>query len=718
MKLSVLLALSTLGLLVACDDAGTDPKGGGGETTGSAGQNAGGSGSGGGDGGTGAGGESAGGSGGASACTPGSEQSCYTGPAGTAGVGLCSSGTRICLQDGSGFGECEGDVTPTTETCSAVADEDCDGETNEEGVDCLCVPGSMQDCYSAAPATLGVGLCVSGQQTCDADGLGWGLCEGEVTPASETCATLGDDDCDGETNEDGDDCVCLPGSVVDDCYSGPAGTEGVGACAGGALMCNDQGTAVGACVGETVPGFDDCATAADDDCDGSPAPACAANHLWSKRFGGEDSQQVTAVATDPAGNVVVAGYFQTSMDLGGAVLSSGATGVSAGFIAKLDPAGNHLWSKSIASLGSFGWPRSVATDPAGNVVMVGDFRTFGNSSVDFGGGPLTAPNGGDVFVVKFDPAGNHVWSGAFGGGNVSDEIAHDVAIDSSGNLVLTGEFDEIDFGGGALMATPPISGPNTVDAFVAKLDPMGNHLWSKRFGNGANQHGRGVAVDSVGNVVVTGVLFGAADFGGGMLTSAGNNDIFLAKFDPSGSHLWSKRFGGSQYENGYDVATDAANNVVITGNMQSANFGGGQLSGSIYIAKLAPDGNHIWSMTPTVGGVSGAGRRVTTDPAGHVLVTGQYTVGGLGAIDFGGGPLSASGGENGFIAKFHAAGGHLWSRDFNGAESFSAEVGVGVAVDALGRAFVTGTFSNTVDFGGGPLTTVDNYDVFLAKLAP
>ncbi len=135
-------------------------------------------------------------------CTPDSEASCYTGPAGTEGVGACAAGSQTCNAEGSDYGACTGDVTPVAEDCSTAADDDCDGEANEG---CLCVPGSNAACYTGPIETVGVGACAAGLMTCDATGSAYGPCTGEILPATESCATAADDDCDGVANEG---CVC------------------------------------------------------------------------------------------------------------------------------------------------------------------------------------------------------------------------------------------------------------------------------------------------------------------------------------------------------------------------------------------------------------------------------------------------------------------------------------------------------------------------------
>jgi hypothetical protein len=180
---------------------------------------------------------------------------------------VCVAGTQTCLADGSDFGPCVGEVTPVAENCATVVDDDCDGEVNEG---CACVPFSTLDCYSGPNNTLGKGLCVTGVQTCNANGQGYGPCNGAVLPTAEDCDGQIDEDCDGEVNEG---CSCSPNATAP-CYSGPQGTEGVGACKAGTQTCDANGLNWGPCTNEVVPVAETCQTAADDNCDGQTNEGC------------------------------------------------------------------------------------------------------------------------------------------------------------------------------------------------------------------------------------------------------------------------------------------------------------------------------------------------------------------------------------------------------------------------------------------------------------
>ncbi len=201
-------------------------------------------------------------------CAPGEIVACFNGLPEWNGVGACKPGSMTCNSAGTGWSNCVGEVLPVAESCSTPVDDDCDGLVNEDGLGCLCVPNTVSPCYTGAPATRGVGACSDGTWTCNDQGTAFGACTGEVLPANETCATPVDDDCDGEVNEAGGaGCACAPNSQQP-CYTGPAGTAGVGPCVQGVQTCDALGQGYGACTGDVVPVADVCTDNIDNDCNG------------------------------------------------------------------------------------------------------------------------------------------------------------------------------------------------------------------------------------------------------------------------------------------------------------------------------------------------------------------------------------------------------------------------------------------------------------------
>ncbi|HEX9150402.1 MAG TPA: nucleotide-binding protein, partial [Thermoanaerobaculia bacterium] len=133
------------------------------------------------------------------------------------------------------------------------------------------------------------------------------------------------------------------------------------------------------------------------------------------------------------------------------------------------------------------------------------------------------------------------------------------------------------------------------DIFLVKYSSNGMHQWSRSYGTTAavGDIGNAVAVDGANNVLLTGSIVGAVDFGGGALAGNGSYDVFIAKFRSDASHLWSKRAGALYDDHGWGIAADSTGNVFSTGDFyQSINFGGGTLVNEAgtdsYVVKLSP----------------------------------------------------------------------------------------------------------------------------------
>ncbi len=312
------------------------------------------------------------------------------------------------------------------------------------------------------------------------------------------------------------------------------------------------------------------------------------------------------------------------------------------------------------------------------------------------------------------------WARTWGGS--SNDVGNGVAADGFGNVYITGRFNgtvDFDPDGG-----DPRNSNGEWDVFLSKFDSSGNFEWARTWGGSDWDEGNGVATDGFGNVYITGRFNGTVDFdpdGGDPRNSNGEADIFLSKFDSSGSFEWAQTWGGSNYEYGRGVAVDGSGKVYVTGHFRgTADFdpGGGDPHTSngywdVFLSKFDSSGNFEWART-WGGPDADWGNGVAADGSGDVYVTGFSS----GTVEFdpgGGDPHTSNGIGDVFLSKFGSSGNFKWARTWGGSES---DWGNEVAADGAENVYVTGWFQGFVEFdpGGGDLHTSNgSCDVFLSK---
>jgi hypothetical protein len=305
------------------------------------------------------------------------------------------------------------------------------------------------------------------------------------------------------------------------------------------------------------------------------------------------------------------------------------------------------------------------------------------------------------------------WSSYLGGTGTGEDTGLGIAVDAAGNAYLTGYTYSPDFPSAGGFDTT-LGG--TTDAFVTKVTASGTLAWSSFLGGGGDDYGRGIAVDAAGNAYVTGQT-SSTDFpsaGGFDTTRGGDSDAFVTKVSVSGTLAWSSYLGGSLNDYGYGIAVDAAGNAYVTGATKSSDFpsAGGfdtSLGGpwDAFVTKVNAAGASLAWSSFLGGSNDDEGYHIALDTGGNAYVTGTTY-----SSDFpsgGGFHTTYRGGfSDAFVTKVKAAGASLaWSSYLGGTGN---EYGIGVAVDADGNAYVTGSttsadFPSTggfdTTFGGG-----------------
>jgi len=482
---------------------------------------------------------------------------------------------------------------------------------------------------------------------------------------------------------------------------------------------------------------------------------------WVARIAGVTTSGETgyAIATDPSGNVFVTGTYQSILTIfdqaGTAITTLPYAGNNDCFVAKYSPAGAVLWAAQIAGTGTdTGY--AIATDPSGNVFVTGSFSqgalTFYNQGPT-GSGVVSIPFGGgeDFFVAKYSSAGAVMWVARFDIGN--DDQGLGIATDVSGNVYVTGYYASpltiYNQGPSGTAGTTLSNVGGSQDCFIAKYSPVGAVLWAARIAGVSvtNDQGIGIATDTSGNVIVTGLYLAAVTVynqgptGSGVVTLpfTGGVDGFVAKYSSAGAVLWAARITGTttSSDQGNAVATDPSGNVFVIGQYTTAVtvYNQGPTGSGVvtlpftagvdcFVAKYSSAGAVLWAARIASTGTD-IGRAIATDPSGNVFVTGYYTaavtVYNQGPTGSGVVTLPTGGSFDCFVAKYSSAGAVLWATRISSA---GQDIAYGIATDPSGNVLVTGfygaalTLFNQGETVGTTLPFTGGSDCFIAKYSP
>ncbi len=447
------------------------------------------------------------------------------------------------------------------------------------------------------------------------------------------------------------------------------------------------------------------------------------NVLWATSAIGTGYDQANSVVADVSGNTYVTGFFYSPAFIFGSNTLTNTTGSGDIFIAKYDTAGNVLWVKSVT--GAFDdYGSSVGVDAAGNSYLAGYFDSY---TLSFGSITLTKTGGENIFLAKYDAAGNVQWAKSAAGAGFDQ--ATSIAADASGNTYLAGHYSST-----LTFDTTTLTNAGGIDNFLAKYDASGNVLWAKGTGGTGGDITSSVAIDSSGNAYITGYFTSPTlTFGSTTLTNADNTgnttDLFLVKYSSYGNILWAKSAGSvgnyesCSHDEAYSVAADASGNTCVAGYYESASItfdtvtllnavGGGGYN-DLFFAKSNPSGNVLFAKSgPTTSFDEAVS--VAVDASGNAFVTGYFT---SASILFDDEILmntdNTTSTSDLFLAKYKDNGSLLWVKSAGGAGD---ERGNSIAVDAAGDIYMAGYFSSsTLTFGSTTLTNAGGDDIFLAK---
>jgi hypothetical protein len=439
---------------------------------------------------------------------------------------------------------------------------------------------------------------------------------------------------------------------------------------------------------------------------------------YSTYLGGSSYDVGTGIAADAKGNAYVTGNtystdFPTENPLAGTLASNDDV-----FVTKLNGAGNELVYSTYLGGNGYDAGYGIAVDAAGNAYVTGSTTSTNFPTAN----PFQSTFGGDndAFVTKLNAAGNALTYSTYLGGSNAD-AGSGIAVDTGGDAYVTGYTYSTNFPtANPYQAT--LGGVE--NAFVTKLNTEGSGLvYSTYLGGSSYDVGNGIAADANGNAYVTGYTY-STDFptvNPYQAALAGVYDAFVTKLDGVGNAaFYSTYLGGSNGDGGVGIAVDTGGNAYVTGYTYSTNFPTknpfqSALGGvdDAFVTKLNAAGNALTYSTYLGGSSNDAGYGIAVDSGGNAYVTGfTYSTNFPTANPY---QATFGGVEDAFVTKLNAAGSALTYSTYLGGSNYDA--GRGIAVSA-GNAYVTGNTYSTdfptkdpfqVSYGGSE-------DAFVAKI--
>jgi gliding motility-associated-like protein len=313
--------------------------------------------------------------------------------------------------------------------------------------------------------------------------------------------------------------------------------------------------------------------------------------VWVKQIGGTSlsGDGVSSIQLDDAGNVWTYGSFYGTVDFnpGAGISNLTSAGQTDIFISQLDGDGNFISAHKFGGT-NFDLPGKMFIDDVNEIYCTGYFR--GTSDLDPGAGTFNVVSAGvdDVFISKLNAAGNFVWAKQVGG--AGDERGTALAKDGSGNIILTGYYENtLDLDPGTGISEFTSLGQS--DVFIIKLTSLGDYLWGKSIGGLGEDRSQSLTFDSNDNILIAGSFYQTVDFDPGpgtfSITSFGQQDGFVVKLTSNGDYFWSINMGGLNSDFTTGISLDAAENIYTSGGFR----GDGDFDPGPGITTLTADGS-------------------------------------------------------------------------------------------------------------------------------
>jgi hypothetical protein len=367
----------------------------------------------------------------------------------------------------------------------------------------------------------------------------------------------------------------------------------------------------------------------------------------------------------------------------------------------------------------------IVADNQGNAYITGYFSDEADLDPGAGTVSVTSEGGEDIFLSKYDPAGNFLWAITIGG--VGDDDGEGVAIDPDGDIYLFGYFsDSVDFDPGT--GTAPLVSEGEADVFLLKLDSDADFLWAKSWGGTGNDDSDGILLDG-SDIYLIGTFRDTVDFNsdapGTMVhTSNGDDDDFVMQLDDSGAVQWVTAYGGADYDALRGLNMDPSGNLWIVGFFYNAvTMGTFDLTSNgeddAYLAEIDTSDGSFTEVFAWGGIGTETAYSVVFDSSENPIVSGIFSD----VVDFDIGTgveeRTSVGNYDGYLLYVTSAGEFVDVLTWGGTENDYAEF---VVRDSTGNVYVAFEFQETMDLDPGSGTedvvSAGSYDVALVKLTP
>jgi Beta-propeller repeat len=398
------------------------------------------------------------------------------------------------------------------------------------------------------------------------------------------------------------------------------------------------------------------------------------------------------IATDPSGNVYVAGSFQNTCNFSG--ISKTAAGNSDLYVCKYSPTGTVLWIYTASGCAQDDYANALSIDATGNVYVAGSF----GGPITFGSTAKTSAGTQDVFLLKLNASGAQQWVQTGGGANY--DTGNDVATDAAGNIFIIGYIvGPVTFG---------VTSANTIagleDFFLIKYNAAGTLQYIKNGFSGSEDYGTKVAVDNAGNVIVFGNYYQSGQYG-----------FFVGKYDNTATNnlLWAQSSSpGTGYTSAKGLAINNSNEIFLAGSFENTlTFGSTVLYtyglSDIYLIKFDLNGTLQFAKSYGGPGNDNAGDLTVNPLNTRIYMTGDVSANAV----FNDYTVPIAGGSDSFIAKFDSYSLDLYYVKTTGGKS--EEISSAIKIDASGNIYVGGYYYNTSYFGNYEKSSVGSSDSFL-----